>query len=159
MRQIKLNRGTPLFFLIPISVLIIAFVSVGICSTKVYSNIITMMSSNEAGEMPLSYINSKIKRSTSGKVYIKEMNGEDVLVLTETYEDEEYENWIYCYEGNLYEAFIIKGMELDLKDGIRVMQLNQLKFSCVADSLLEVRVVTTEDDIFTKLIKIKAEVI
>ena len=159
MRQMRLNKLTPLFFFIPISMLIVTFIGIGICSTKVYSNIITTITRSESVEIPLSYINSKIKRNIDSKVYIKEIQGQDVLILSEEYDGEIYETWIYCYEGRLYEAFMLKGMELDLRDGIEVMELYELQFSCKAIGLLEVTVGTGDGNRFTKLIKIETEVI
>ena len=158
MKKITLNRQMHIFFLMPLSVLIIAFAGIGVGSVKVYSDIITMITKSEEVEIPFSYIDSKIKRSIDNSVEVKNLEGSNVIILEDEYEEEIYQTWIYCYEGYLYEAFMLRGMDFSLQDGIKIMKLDKLDITYISPRLLQLKTVTSDQNQCTKLIKVKEKV-
>lgn len=77
---------------------------------QVYRNVVVANQDNFELRTSLSYVATKVRQADkAGCVQIKQVDGVDILVLTEEDGDEQYETNIYYYEGWLYEHFMEKG--------------------------------------------------
>ncbi|HRC80614.1 MAG TPA: DUF4860 domain-containing protein [Sedimentibacter sp.] len=126
------------FILIMLLYLIIVILSVLIIflGKNIYDNINEERNTNYNLRVSLSYIANKIRQSDkSGSVEIKQVNGENALVLNEEYDDEQYQTWIYFYEGGIYEMFTDSENTFDLSDGMKLVDADVFNIEKVRDDL------------------------
>jgi len=126
------------FILIMLLYLIIVILSVLIIflGKNIYDNINEERNTNYNLRVSLSYIANKIRQSDkSGSVEIKQVNGENALVLNEEYDDEQYQTWIYFYEGGIYEMFTDSENTFDLSDGMKLVDADVFNIEKDRDDL------------------------
>ncbi|HOK49166.1 MAG TPA: DUF4860 domain-containing protein [Sedimentibacter sp.] len=126
------------FILIMLLYLIIVILSVLIIflGKNIYDNINEERNTNYNLRVSLSYIANKLRQSDkSGSVEIKQVNGENALVLNEEYDDEQYQTWIYFYEGGIYEMFTDSENTFDLSDGMKLVDADVFNIEKVRDDL------------------------
>ncbi|PHV70468.1 hypothetical protein CS063_10285 [Sporanaerobium hydrogeniformans] len=123
--------------------ILLLFVSTSFIVVKVgadvYKKIVQDMESHFERSTPLLYIATKIRQNDQvGKIELEQKEGQNVLVITEDLEGTRYETWIYNYEGALYEAFIEKGTTIKLSDGMRIMEIHDLKMQQLENQMLNI---------------------
>lgn len=126
------------FILIMLLYLIIVILSVLIIflGKNIYDNINEERNTNYNLRVSLSYIANKLRQSDkSGSVEIKQVNGENALVLNEEYDDEQYQTWIYFYEGGIYEMFTDSENTFDLSDGMKLVDADVFNIEKVRNDL------------------------
>jgi hypothetical protein len=126
------------FILIMLLYLIIVILSVLIIflGKNIYDNINEERNTNYNLRVSLSYIANKLRQSDkSGSVEIKQVNGENALVLNEEYDDEQYQTWIYFYEGGIYEMFTDSENTFDLSDGMKLVDADVFNIEKDRDDL------------------------
>lgn len=123
-----------LFFALGISSLFVV-----LTGARVYENINLRTEENFSGQTALAYISNKVSQSdVEGMISVEQIEGKDVLVLTEDVEDTVYQTMIYCEDSHIKELFTEKDSGLTLSDGIEIMECNGLGFTLVSDNLLKV---------------------
>ena len=82
---------------------------------NIYKNINEDREINYCLRVSLSYVANKIRQGDKNEgIEIKNINGNNALIIKETYNDINYETWIYHYDGCLYEIFIDEGSEFEI---------------------------------------------
>ena len=103
-------------------------------------------------------IYEKIRQNDySGQVSIEEFGGNDALVLSSVYNDEEYCTYIYSYAGQLKELFTKKNITLSPEAGRNILAISEFTVTETDDGLFEITLVDDEHRSETILIASKAD--
>ncbi len=83
------------------------------------------------------YLTEKVRQNEkAGYIRTDTANGEGAIVLTEVYDDVEYETWIYIEDGYLCEVFMGSGMAVSPGIGQKIMPLESLAVDIDDNNLL-----------------------
>jgi hypothetical protein len=105
---------------------------------KVYENINRRMADNYTGSVALQYFANKVRQGDeAGQICVTEVDGTQVLQLTQDFDGEPYVTWIYYYDGSIRELFTYEDSGLSLADGIEVIECDGLQLN-VEDGMLQV---------------------
>ena len=110
-----------------------------IFGTRAYSSVKT--SSDEAyyRRTALSYITEKLRQNDiSGGVSLGEFGGSPALILHNTYDEIEYETYIYTYGGKVCELFCEADLDLTPEAGNAIIEGRALSFESVGGSLIKI---------------------
>lgn len=125
---------------------------------KVYQNTLNNMETHFTSTTSLSYITEKIRQNDySGQVSIEEFGGNDALVLSSVYNDEEYCTYIYSYAGQLKELFTKKSITLSPEAGRNILEISEFTITEVDSGLFEITLVDASHRSETILIALKAD--
>jgi hypothetical protein len=126
-------------FLFPIALLFVFAASsfvVILLAANIYSH--TTASSEEHYETrtPLSYTAEKIRQADDGgQISIGTFDGQESLIIKQQYGQQDYETYIYAYEGKLMELFIQSGVNAAASSGTEIMKVNDFKMAEISDGL------------------------
>lgn len=126
------------FILIMFLFLIIVMLSIIIISLgkNIYDKINIEREINYDLRVSLSYIANKVRQADrEGAVCIKELNGNNAVVIKEKYDDTVYETWIYFYDNYLYEILIDEGISFDMSDGMKVLKIDSFDITRIKENL------------------------
>mgnify|MGYP000930757964 CR=1 FL=1 len=116
-----------------IVILSVMFISLG---KNIYDNINKDRNINYQLRVSLSYIANKIRQSDKKEgTEIKELHGVNAVVINEVYDEENYQTWIYFYDGAIYEMFTDENAVFELSDGMKVVEADFFKIEEVKDNL------------------------
>lgn len=132
-------------FLIPYIFILLLFLTIAIISfmmilagKNIYKNINEDREINYCLRVSLSYVANKIRQGDKNEgIEIKNINGNNALIIKETYNDINYETWIYHYDGCLYEIFIDEGSEFEMIDGNEIIKVEGFEIVKVKDNLFK----------------------
>jgi len=97
---------------------------------KVYENISSRMEDNYAGSVALNYIANKVRQGDDYQaVTVKQVDGTDVLELSQNLGGEVFYTWIYYYDGYIRELFTDAESGLGLSDGLEILECEGLKLT------------------------------
>lgn len=110
-----------------------------ILGTKIHSAIEKASDKAYYSRTALSYITEKLRHCDSAdSAEISEFGGTSALVLTELYNDVEYETVIYVYDGAVRELFREKGLNFGPDAGSEIIKAKALSFAFVSDGLVRI---------------------
>jgi len=114
-----------IFIMLLFLIIVILSVMIIVLGKNVYNNINDDRASNYELRVSLSYIANKIRQADKkGAVDIKDFNGNPAVVIKETYDDFNYETWIYYFDNCLYEILIDEGSTFDSTDGMKILDVD-----------------------------------
>jgi len=137
------NRISIQFVFIMILFLIIVVLSVMIINLgkEIYVKINADRTNNFETRVSLSYITNKIRQADKeNTILVKELNGNSAIVIKETYDGLNYENWIYYNDNNICEIFIDEGLKFNLSDGMKITKIDNFNVTKIKDNLYELSV-------------------
>jgi hypothetical protein len=103
---------------------------------NIYVNINEDRDTNYEIRVSLSYISNKIRQSDKqGAVEIRNYEGRNAVVINETYDDENYETWIYFYDNAIYEMFTDENTSFHPEEGMRIVDCDGLEITKLNDNL------------------------
>lgn len=141
MREKRVGTGIVqvLFNMLLLSILILCgFFSV-ITGAQVYENICRRADIAFEECTALSYMTNKVRQADeAGMIGVEQRQGRDVLCLKKLVSGQEYETLIYYMDHQVMEMFSRADSELELEQGLPVMDSRPIAFSRVGDSLLKV---------------------
>lgn len=106
---------------------------------KVYENISSRMEDNYSGSVALNYIANKVRQGDNYQaVTVKQVEGTDVLELSQDIGGEVFYTWIYYQDGFIRELFTDAESGLGLSDGLEILECEGLNLT------MEHRVLTAE---------------
>lgn len=77
----------------------------------------------------VSFLTTKVRQGDlPGAIDIRQVQGQDVLILKEEINGASYETWIYCYDGMIRELFTAAGSGLSLEAGTPILKAEELQF-------------------------------
>lgn len=130
--MIDLIFPVALFFVFALSAL-----TVLLLAARIYRSTTENSSMNYTARTALSYISEKIRQNDiDGNIRIGKLDGENALILEQTYEDSVYNTYIYAYEGALRELFVRSDSPADLSAGTKILEVEAFSMEQAADHLL-----------------------
>ncbi|MBP1926239.1 hypothetical protein J2Z76_002104 [Sedimentibacter acidaminivorans] len=132
------------FIFIMLLFLIIVILSIMIINLgkEIYISINNDRTNNYELRVSLSYISNKIRQADKkSMVDIRDFNGNPAIVIKETYDGLNYENWIYYNDNNIYEILIDEGESFGIYDGMKVLEVDNFNISKINDNLYKISVV------------------
>jgi hypothetical protein len=133
------NSSNLFFMLLLVCAFAVSALFVVMTGANVYKTVSADMESNAALRIPLSYIAEKIRQCDApGAVHLEMMENHKVLVLDSSDGGIDYENRIYCLDGQLYEVTIEKGAEFALTDGMPIMAVNAFDMTTDQSGMLRI---------------------
>lgn len=141
MNRVNLNNSRKFsfhfIFILMLYLLIVVFsLMIILLGKDIYSSINNDRQANYERRVSLSYVANKIRQNDkSGMVRIESLNGENAVVITEDYDGELYETWIYYYDNAIYEMFTDAGIRFNLEDGMKVLESEGFKIEELKNNL------------------------
>ncbi len=131
-----------LFFVFACSVVTVLLFGAGI-----YQNTVEASDRHFNSRTSLLYITNMVRQHDEADALAAgSLNGQDAIILKETYETGEYVTYIYSYEGALMEMFVEKGYELACEFGTKIMDIGSLEVENGDDGLIKVKAVSKEGE-------------
>lgn len=146
--MIKENNQSFQFIFILLLFFIIAIISlmVILLGKDIYSSINEDRISNYEKRVSLSYVANKIRQSDKeNNIRIENLNGINAIVINEKYDEAVYETWIYHYDNAIYEMFTDEGVEFNLDDGMRIMEIDNFKIEVLNDNLYKFKATSNQE--------------
>lgn len=108
---------------------LLAFLMVG-AGAGVYSDIRDTGNENYDIRTSLSFAATQIRQTDfRGGVSIVPFEDGNALVMEETIDNEQYETWLYYYDGALYQLFMAKGIGFSPLSGERIMEIEKFEIT------------------------------
>jgi hypothetical protein len=118
---------------------------VAVMGAQVYAHSADKLQANFDTRTSLVYISEKFRQCQGERYRIEQVGDSSALVLTEQYDGEDYESWIYAHGGTMYELLIKSGTPVTQGDGQRIMDLQSMRIEEEGE-LLTVTVVNSKGD-------------
>ncbi|KMZ54496.1 DUF4860 domain-containing protein [Dorea sp. D27] len=107
-------------------------------AANLYSSTTGQIQANDQNRTCLSYISEKIRQNDSGgAVSIRDIEGTECLSLRGNYNGVACTTYIYEYDGFLKELFLNDGVDILLKNGKTIMEINSLDMDKAGTGLFE----------------------
>lgn len=102
----------------------------------VYQGITKDMDYNYSSRSSISYVTEKIRQHDSeGQVFVGNLEGEPALILTQNYNNEIYETWIYRDGNHLKEIMVAAGTPVNSGDGQELMEVSDFQLEAADQSI------------------------
>ena len=112
-------------FLFPLAlffVLTATSVALVVLASGTYSHQVQDSEDSFVSRTALSYVTEKIHQADEyGSVYAGTFDGQDAIVICQTYSEQTYMTYLYEYDGYLRELFIQDGVDAKASDGRRIL--------------------------------------
>jgi hypothetical protein len=115
-----------IFTLTLLGVFAMSALLVAVMGARVYERSAENVQTNFDTRTSLVYMAQKVRQSPDGGIRVASVAGGDALVLTETYQGQTYESWIYVHGGKLREVLVPAGTPVMAGDGYSIMELASL---------------------------------
>lgn len=126
-------------FIFPIAVFFVfaaSSLAVLILAANIYRSQTEDASENYTARTSLSYINEKIRQNDSeGGISIRTKEGRDCLALSSTHDGVTYTTYIYEYDGMLMELFARDDVDVTLRDGKNIMEIQDFSMEETSEGL------------------------
>lgn len=130
-------------------IVVLSFMIISLAS-NIYNKINQDRNTNYEIRVPLSYIANKLRQADKeGALEIKDLQGQNSVLINEVYDEEKYQTWIYFYDGAIYEIFTDTFTSFDLSDGIRIIETDLFEIEEIKDNLY--KFTTVNDGIESQL--------
>ena len=133
MPELRNKKGYTLVELMFVMVLLLLFgiltFELVVSGSNAYKNVIRGRNTASELRVALSYMDMRLRQNDEAgliRVDKNPLNQGDALVITEEYEGDIYETWIYCDEGKLREAIVKKGETPDNSISTEVADIDRL---------------------------------
>lgn len=101
-----------------------------ILAANVYRKSVLREECNYESRTCLSYVAEKIRQSDeNGGVKTGVFDGLSCLILRQTFEEQPYVTYLYCYEGQLCELFIQEGIIMHAADGQKILKVHDFEIT------------------------------
>ncbi|WP_019229679.1 DUF4860 domain-containing protein [Sedimentibacter sp. B4] len=134
------------FIMLLFLIIVILSVMIIVLGKNIYANINEDRDSNYEIRVSLSYIANKIRQSDKqGTVEIRNYENNNAVVINETYDDENYETWIYFYDNAIYEMFADENATFLPEEGMKIVDCDSLEITKIKDNLYKFAVSSSAD--------------
>ena len=122
---------------------VLSALSVIAIGAAIYKKNIASMSANNSHRIASSYITEKVRQADDkGQIYVKEIFGENALVLTKSVKGILYNTYIYDYDGHLMELFARDDLQQFYpQSGQKILAVTSFDIEQVSDNLMNVEIV------------------
>ena len=125
-----------IFIMLLFLIIVILSVMIIVLGKNIYVNINEERKSNYELRVSLSYISNKVRQSDKlDSLEIRKLEDDDAVVIKETYDDENYETWIYFYDNAIYEMFTDENNSFIPEDGMKIVEVDSFEITEINDNL------------------------
>ena len=136
-----MKRHSKMLEIIPTFVLFFVF---AVCmlitlltGAKVYQDVSALMKEQYSTATCIQYITAKVRHYDGiGGISTGRLGDVDALIFWESYDEEDYVTYLYCYEEYLMELFCVADDIFLPGEGQRVMRLEEMTFEVNQDLLM-----------------------
>ena len=140
----KRNRMDSLIALMVSVIFALCVLMLILTGAGIYQRVVEKDSANYEWRTLVQYLTTHVHQSDRlGGVSTGSFGESDALILSESFEEETYYTYIYCYDGYIRELFTSADSGLLPVDGEKILEARELK-TADRDGLLEITV-TAED--------------
>lgn len=135
-----------IFIMLLFLLIVILSVMIILLGKDIYSNINKDRAVNYEKRVSLSYVANKIRQNDKAdSISIDTLNGENAVVIKEVYDEANYETWIYYYDNAIYEMFTDEGIEFNLDDGMKILDVENFRIEMLNDNLYKFTATSNEE--------------
>ena len=146
-----------LFLLALFFVLTATSVALVVLASGTYSRQVQDSEDSFASRTALSYVTEKIHQADEyGAVYAGTFDGQDAIVIRQTYSEQPYVTYLYEYDGYLRELFIQDGVDAKASDGRKILASDCLSFDETQDGLFHLYCTNKDGSISDTYVSIKS---
>jgi len=128
-----------IFVLIVFSIFAFSVLMVLMLGASVYRNINDISREGQHEQTALSYIWTKSKNFDNAQsIHVGSFEGTSALFIDETLGGTDFRTAIYHYDGWLHELFSESALDFSPADGVRIVQVDSLRFANIGNGLIEV---------------------
>lgn len=142
------RRGAVVDFIFVLALLgafAVSALFVVIFGAKVFGNTTKEMDSNFARRTACFYVEEKLRAfDTADGVELSDYDGAPIIKLIQKANDSEYVTYLYMEEYSLMEYTVPADIEFKLRDGRKIVGLEEFEVSKVSDNILHVHLVDEE---------------
>ena len=119
---------------------------------NIYKKNVAQTGNNYAQRVSIAYVTEKVRQSdNNGKVFVKNLFGQNVLVFQQEIDNDTYNTYIYSYNGYLMELFARDDLEnFYPQTGQKIIEINSFDIESAGNNLL--RATITENDGFEETV-------
>ena len=147
-------------FLFPLAlffVLTATSVALVVLASGTYSRQVQDSEDSFVSRTALSYVTEKIHQADEyGAVYAGTFDGQDALVICQTYSEQTYMTYLYEYDGYLRELFIQDGVDAKASDGRRILASDSFSFEESQEGLFHLYCTNKDGSISDTYVSIKS---
>lgn len=147
-------------FLFPLAlffVLTATSVALVVLASETYSRQVQDSEDSFVSRTALSYVTEKIHQADEyGAVYAGTFNGQDAIVICQTYSEQTYMTYLYEYDGYLRELFIQDGVDAKASDGRRILASDSFSFEESQEGLFHLYCTNKDGSISDTYVSIKS---
>ncbi len=119
-------------FLFPLAlffVLTASSVALVVLASGVYSRQVSDSQDSFSSRTALSYVTEKLHQSdTCDAIDAGSFDGQDAIIIRQTYNDQSYITYLYQYDGYLRELFLREDVSASVSDGRKILAVNDFHF-------------------------------
>lgn len=136
--------------------LMLLFVLSALCviaiGASIYRKNVSLMADNNSHRIACAYITEKIRQAdNNGDIYVREIFGDNALVLSEVKNGITYNTYIYDFDGNLCELYAREDIgNFYPQSGQQIMPISSFKIEAVSDNMFSISI-GLEDGSFDNL--------
>lgn len=147
-------------FLFPLAlffVLTATSVALVVLASGTYSHQVQDSEDSFVSRTALSYVTEKIHQADEyGSVYAGTFDGQDAIVICQTYSKQTYRTYLYEYDGYLRELFIQDGVDAKASDGRRILASDSFSFEESQEGLFHLYCTNKDGSISDTYVSIKS---
>ena len=147
-------------FLFPLAlffVLTATSVALVVLASGTYSRQVQDSEDSFVSRTALSYVTEKIHQADEyGAVYAGTFDGQDAIVICQTYSEQTYMTYLYEYDGYLRELFIQDGVDAKASDGCRILASDSFSFEESQEGLFHLYCTNKDGSISDTYVSIKS---
>lgn len=156
----RTERKHVIDFLFPLAlffVLTATSVALVVLASGTYSRQVQDSEDSFASRTALSYVTEKIHQADEyGAVYAGTFDGQDAIVIRQTYSEQTYVTYLYEYDGYLRELFIQDGVDAKASDGRKILASVCFSFDETQDGLFHLYSTNKDGSISDTYVSIKS---
>ena len=156
----RTERKHVIDFLFPLAlffVLTATSVALVVLASGTYSRQVQDSEDSFASRTALSYVTEKIHQADEyGAVYAGTFDGQDAIVIRQTYSEQTYVTYLYEYDGYLRELFIQDGVDAKASDGRKILASDSFSFEETQDGLFHLYCTNKDGSISDTYVSIKS---
>ena len=147
-------------FLFPLALLFVltaTSVALVVLASGTYSRQVQDSEDSFVSRTALSYVPEKIHQADEyGAVYAGTFDGQDAIVICQTYSEQTYMTYLYEYDGYLRELFIQDGVDAKASDGRRILASDSFSFEKSQEGLFHLYCTNKDGSISDTYVSIKS---
>lgn len=147
-------------FLFPLAlffVLTATSVALVVLASGIYSRQVSDSEDSFSSRTALSYVTEKLHQSDEyGAIDAGTFDGQDAIIIHQTYADQPYVTYLYQYEGYLRELFIREDVSASASDGRKILSVKDFAFEESQEGLFYLSCTNEDGSISDTYVSVKS---